>query len=322
MEKIFHPLVEKKPAPLPAHKRKYDGVLAGTHDKDISSKPKDFQSSINAYMKEIRRFKLLTPNEEKKLMDRYKLDGDPESAQRIILHNLRLVVKVAKGLQSYWLNNLSDLIQEGNIGLMQALKKFDPTKGTKFSYYATFWIRAFILKYILDNFRLVRVGTTQAQRKLFFRLKKEQLKLSQQGIELLPEVIADNLGVSPKEVTEMDSRMNIGDISLDCPSNSESGEPQVSLLMSPDPSSENILGDIQVRNLLNRHLNAYRATLNERETKLFDNRILAEDPITLQEYAEEYGISRERVRQLEEKLKKGLAKYLNKAAPDLAGNFL
>jgi RNA polymerase sigma-32 factor len=170
----------------------------------------------------------------------------------------------------------------------------------------------------MDNFRLVRIGTTQAQRKLFYNLKREQDDLAKRGLELLPETLAERLGVSEKDIEDMSVRLSTGrELSLDAPGDDNSGAPKVTLLQSEEDSADNILANAQIKALVDEHLKAYRETLNARETKLFDERILAEDPTTLQEFAEEFGVSRERIRQLEEKLKKGLARYLRKTVPEL-----
>jgi RNA polymerase sigma-32 factor len=269
-------------------------------------------------MNEIRRFALLDRAEEERLLKEYRRTGDPEAAQRLVTANLRLVVKLAMEFQSHWLNNLQDLIQEGNMGLMQALRKFDPSRGVKFSYYASYWIKAYILKYIMDNWRLVKVGTTQTQRKLFFNLKKEQERLIREGREPGLELVAERLGVSESAVREMDLRLNSGrEISLDAPVGPDSGQTQVSLLPSLEEGADSFLADAQIRELVAGKLERFRETLTERELIILERRLLSDDPVTLQELGEEFGISRERVRQLEERLKKILGDYLLKELPEL-----
>jgi RNA polymerase sigma-32 factor len=232
--------------------------------------------------------------------------------------NLRLVVKIAMEFQSHWLNNLQDLIQEGNMGLLQALRKFDPSRGVKFSYYASYWIKAYILKFIMDNWRLVKVGTTQAQRKLFFNLKKEQERLIREGHEPGLGLVAERLGVSEGEAREMDLRLNAGrEISLDAPVGPDSGQTQVSLLPSQEEGADSFLADAQFREMVSDKLERFRETLSDRELVILEKRLLTEDPVTLQELGEEFGVSRERVRQLEERLKKTLGDYLLKELPEL-----
>jgi RNA polymerase sigma-32 factor len=267
---------------------------------------------------EVRQFKLLNRDEEEELIKKYKRTGDRESGQRLVTANLRLVVKIAMEFQSHWLNNLQDLIQEGNMGLLQALKKFDPSRGVKFSYYASYWIKAYILKYIMDNWRLVKIGTTQAQRKLFFNLKKVQEELQRDGLEPGLGLVAEKLGVSEDVVREMDIRLNSGrEVSLDAPAGTDSSQTQISLLPSPEEGADSFLVDAQMKELVSEKLSLLRETLTERELVILDRRLLTEDPVTLQELGEEFGISRERVRQLEERLRKTLGKYLLKELPDL-----
>ncbi|MDR1576630.1 MAG: RNA polymerase factor sigma-32 [Deltaproteobacteria bacterium] len=300
-------LVPRAPAPTPVPR---------PSAQPPSPRPSD---SLKAYLAEVKRFKLLTKEEEAELLRLYKLTGDPQAAQRLATGNLRLVVKIAMEFQSHWLNNLQDLIQEGNVGLLQALKKYDPTRGVKFSYYAAYWIKAYILKYIMDNWRLVKVGTTQAQRKLFYNLKKEQEKIQREGLEPAYGLLAERLGVSEGEVKEMNIRLTAGrEISLDAPLNPDSGEAQINLLPSHEEGVDNFLANAQLRELVKDKLVRYRQTLSDRELTLLDKRLMAEEPVTLQEVGEEFGVSRERVRQLEERLKKNLASYLMKELPELS----
>ena len=168
-------------------------------------------------MDEIKRYPLLSREEERDLSIRYREKDDMNAGYRLITANLRLVVKIAMDFQRYWMQNLMDLIQEGNVGLMQAVKKFDPYRGYKFSYYASFWIKAYIIKFIMDNWKLVKIGTTQAQRKLFFNLRKEKERLEAQGIEASPKLLSHRLDVKESEIIEMDQRLNSWEISLDSP---------------------------------------------------------------------------------------------------------
>ena len=154
---------------------------------------------LQRYLQEIRKIPLLTEEEERELAIRYKKYGDKEAAFKLIVSNLRLVVKIALEYHRYWTNNLLDLIQEGNVGLMQALKRFDPFRGVRFTSYASFWIRAYILKYIMETWRLVKIGTTKAQRKLFFDLKKEKERLDQMGFDRTPQLVAKSLNVNEEE---------------------------------------------------------------------------------------------------------------------------
>ena len=283
-----------------------------------ASSPPAAPDPLRAYLSEVRQFKLLSREEEEKLVAKYKKNDDQEAAQKLITSNLRLVVKIAMEFQSHWLNNLLDLIQEGNVGLMQALKKFDPGRGVKFSYYASYWIKAYILKYIMDNWRMVKVGTTQAQRKLFYNLRKERDKIIKEGLTPGPKLLAERLGVTETEVEEMDMRLSAGrEMSLDAPIGPDSDQTQISLLPSDTEGAESLLAKSQLKSLLKDKLALFRETLSPRETIILEKRLLAETPVTLQEIGEEFGISRERVRQLEERLKKTLLLFLRKEMPDI-----
>ena len=283
----------------------------------VSSAGAALQGTLRAYLNEIKQFKLLDRQEEDRLVAHYKKTGDQESGRQLITANLRLVVKIAMDFQSHWLNNLLDLIQEGNVGLMQALRKFDPGRGVKFSYYASYWIKAYILKYIMDNWRLVKVGTTQAQRKLFYNLKKEQQKLLNEGLDPGPILLAERLGVQESEVREMDMRLSAGrEMSLDAPIGPDSDQSQISLLPSPDEGAESFLAGLEMHDLLKKKLDLFKESLDNRELLILNKRLLAEDPVTLQEIGEDFGVSRERVRQLEERLKKRLAVFLRKEMPE------
>lgn len=273
---------------------------------------------LRAYLSEVRQFKLLSREEEDKLLAQYKKSGDPATAQKIITANLRLVVKIAMEFQSHWLNNLLDLIQEGNVGLMQALKKYDPGRGVKFSYYASYWIKAYILKCIMDNWRMVKVGTTQAQRKLFYNLRKERDRILREGLTPSPKLLAERLGVTEPDVEEMDMRLSAGrEMSLDAPISPDSDQTQISLLPSENEGADSILANTQLKELLKNKLDLFRENLPPRELLILEKRLMAETPVTLQEIGEEFGISRERVRQLEERLKQTLLIFLRKEMPDV-----
>ncbi|MDR1110883.1 MAG: RNA polymerase factor sigma-32 [Deltaproteobacteria bacterium] len=315
MDTSFQPPIERTPAPVPARRPK--ALPPARKEKPQPPAPAS-SDSFSAYLAEIRRFKLLTPGEEEALLDDYKRTGNPEAAQGLVTANLRLVVKIAMEFQSHWLNNLQDLVQEGNMGLMQALRKFDPTRGVKFSYYASYWIKAYMLKYIMENWRLVKVGTTQAQRKLFYNLKKEQDKLAREGLEPASGLLAERLGVSEQAIREMDMRMSSGrEISLDAPVGPDSSQSQISLIPNAEEGADNILADAQIREMVADKLERFKDTLDERELIILERRLMTEDPITLQELGEEFGVSRERIRQVEERLKKSLRKYLLQELPEL-----
>lgn len=172
---------------------------------------------FHLYLFEIKQHPLLSRKDEMELAIRYRERLDLESAYKLITANLRLVVKIAMDFQGYWTQNLMDLIQEGNMGLMQAVKKFDPYRGYKLSYYASFWIKAYIIKFVIENWKLVKIGTTQAQRILFFNLHKEKERLEAQGIKASPTLLSHRMNVKESEIVEMDQRLSNGDFSLDSP---------------------------------------------------------------------------------------------------------
>jgi RNA polymerase sigma-32 factor len=271
---------------------------------------------LQRYIREANRFNLLTPEEEKELTTRYKETGDPELACRLITSNLRLVIKIAMEFQKYWMKNLLDLIQEGNIGLMQAIKKYDPYRGIKLSYYASFWIKAYILKFIMDNWKLVKIGTTQSQRKLFYNLKREKEKLRALGFEPGPKLLAEILQVREEEVIEMEQRLGGWELSLDAPLREGSEEYHKNFLPAIEPRVEEVLADAELKELFRKKLAEFRQELNEKELDILDLRLLAEKPLTLQEIGARHGISRERVRQIEDRLIKKLRHFLKSEIPD------
>jgi RNA polymerase sigma-32 factor len=276
---------------------------------------------LQRYLYEVNRYMLLTPEEEKILLTQYHNDPNPELAYKLITSNLRLVVKIAMEFQRYWMQNLLDLIQEGNIGLMQAIKKFDPFRGIKFSYYASFWIKAYILKFIMDNWKLVKIGTTQAQRKLFYNLKKEKSRLLALGIDPVPKLLSERFSVTEKEIIEMDQRLGDWELSLDAPISEDSSEDHKAFLPAHEASPEKVISDMELKKILKTKLQDFRKSLTKREIVIFEKRILADEPLTLQDLGDEFGVSRERIRQLEEKLLKKVKAYLEKELPDLRPDY-
>jgi RNA polymerase sigma-32 factor len=275
---------------------------------------------LQAYLREVQRHPLLTPDEEKTLTVHYTKTGDVATAARLVTANLRLVVKLAYEYRRAY-KNIMDLIQEGNIGLMQAVKRYDPYRGVKLSSYAAWWIRAYILRFILNNWRLVKLGTTQAQRKLFFNLNKEKSKLSALGIEPTAAEIASRLNVDEKEVLDMDRRLSSSEASLDAPVGDVEGRSiaRVELMPSSQSDVETIFEAREVGELVHNRLQRFRETLKGKDIVIFDKRMAAEDPLTLQELGDEFGISRERVRQLEARLTTKLRQYLKEELGDAVG---
>jgi RNA polymerase sigma-32 factor len=278
----------------------------------LSSSALARRDPLGVYMRDVQRYPLLSKEEEHDLAVRFFEDDDVEAARKLVTANLRLVVKIAYDYRQAY-KNILDLVQEGNIGLMQAVKKYDPYKGVKLSSYAAWWIRAYILRYILNNHRLVKVGTTQAQRKLFFNLQKEKARLSAMGIEPTAELIAERLNVPERDVVSMDMRLAAGDASLDAPVGTAEGRSvaRVELLPSDDVRVDDTLADAQVGDQFSEKIHKFGESLEGKEKKIFEDRLVADDPKTLQALGDEFGVSRERVRQIEKRLLKKLKEFLH-----------
>ena len=271
------------------------------------------------YMQEVSRHPVLSREEEHQLAVRYTQTGDLDAAYRLVASNLRLVVKIAYEYRRAAFSVL-DLIQEGNVGLMNAVKKYDPFKGVKLSTYAAWWIRAYILRFVMDNWRMVKLGTTQAQRKLFFNLRKEQQKLAAEGFESGPRLLAERLHVTEREVEEMDQRLGGDELSIDTPVSDEGSGTWGDRLSLPAPAADDALGDEQVKRVLREELEALGKTLDGKERFIFEKRMTAEEPMTLQEIGNEFGVSRERARQIEAKLVKQLRTRMQERMPDFAAH--
>ena len=277
---------------------------------------------LRAYMAEVNRHPLLTREEEHALAVRYRETGDVQAAYVLVASNLRLVVKIAHEYRRTAFQ-LLDLIQEGNLGLMQAVKKYDPLKGVKLSSYAAWWIRAYIIRFLMENWRLVRLGTTQAQRKLFFNLSKEREKLIARGIDPTPRLLAKNLEVEEHEVEEMSARMGADDLSLDAPARGAdegAATPMDRMPSASSPAADVALGDEQLRRVFREQLEVFAATItDEKERYIFEHRLLPKEgaePLTLQEVGDRYRLTRERARQIEAKLTGRLREHLREAIPD------
>ena len=276
--------------------------------------------ALQAYMREVQRHPLLSSDEEHKLAIEYTQGQSADIAARLITANLRLVVKIAYEYRRAY-RNMMDLVQEGNIGLMQAVKRYDPYRGVKLSSYAAWWIRAYMLRFILNNWRLVKVGTTQAQRKLFFNLNKEKARLTAMGIEPSHAEIAKRLNVSETEVTEMDRRLARADASLDATVNEADGRSttRLELMPSGNATPDQIAEGSELSELLQSELEVFRKTLAGKDIDIFDKRIIADEPLTLQELGDGFGVSRERVRQLESRLMGKLREHLRSTMGDAVG---
>lgn len=268
---------------------------------------------LSVYLKEIARYELLSPEEEKELTRELAETGDIEVAKKLVVANLRLVVKIAMEYRHAW-QNVMDLIQEGNIGLMKAVSKYDGSKGAKLSYYASWWIRSYILKYILDNFRLIKIGTTQEQKKLFYNLMREKERLLAQGQSPEIKQLAQSMGVSEKAVEEMDLRLSSAgqEVSLDRPLDNAEGKSSLGdLLKDQGEGPESTLSELQSLEILQEHLDDFVKSLKPRDQEIFSQRLLSEVPASLQEIADQYGVSRERIRQIEERLIQQLKVYMS-----------
>lgn len=301
--------VEEPAATIPLRKLEAEPVEAS--EKALA--PYD---PLQRYLTEIRRYSLLSREEEHEIAVRYKESQDLDAAYRLVTANLRLVVMIARDYQRAT-RNLLDLIQEGNIGLMEAVKNFDPYRGIRFPSYAVWWVRAYIIRYLMNNWRLVKVGTTQAQRKLFFNLQKEKDRLEAEGIRPGPKLIAQRLDVKESEVVEMEQRLGSGDLSIDATSADSDGRSLLDVLPSAGQTAEQEVADAEFKQQVSEKIRSFGDTLKDKEAVIFRSRLMAEEPLTLQDIGERYGISRERVRQIEARLKKKLKAYLLSEIKDL-----
>ncbi len=275
------------------------------------------QMALFRYMQDVNSYKLLNAEETEDLVLRYQKMGDLQAGNDLITANLRLVVKIAGDFQKYWTNNFLDLVQEGNIGLIKAINKFEPDRGIKFSYYATFWIRAYILKFIMDNWRLVKLGTTQVQRKLFYKLNKEKKDLETQGIKPESSLLASRLAVREKDIIEMEQRFNGPDISIESPVSPDSTTEQKDLLAQNGPSVEEIAAKREIIEKIKGFLDKQKGSFCERERVILEDRLLQDDSRSLKNIAEQFDISRERIRQIEARLLKKIGKTLQQEMPDI-----
>ncbi len=281
------------------------------HSEDsISSEPEcetsEVRNSFRAYLHEISKHPLMTKEEERQMAQRVRMEGDKDAGKRMVLANLRLVVKIALDYHSHL--DILDLIQEGSVGLVHAVRKYDPERGTRFSTYASFWIRAYMLKYLMDSWSMIKIGTRNAQRKLFYSLNREKERLERSGVIPSADVLAENLQVSSADIEDMEQRLYHGDLSLEAPQYGDGG-----LLVDMIGSGEDIeeiLIEKDYMEVLQKRLGHFKEQLNVKECFIFDNRIMAEDPLTLREVGERFSVSRESVRQIQAKISRNLAKNL------------
>ena len=267
---------------------------------------------LKRYLAEVSKHRVLTREEELELAHKIYEGRDRDAAQKLVISNLKLVVKIALEYYNTYLNIL-DLIQEGNVGLLHAVRKYNPYKGTRFSTYASFWIRAYILKHIMDSWSIVKVGTTQSQRKLFYRLNKEKKKLEALGVIPVPQLLASTLDVKTEEVEDMEKRLAYTDTSLDHPLYDEGEETLMDVIQGTE-NIEEIVTSKEKKEILEQKVAEFKKILNDKELLIFEKRIMSEEPMTLQEIGERFKISRERVRQIENRV---LKKFNDKFEADL-----
>jgi RNA polymerase sigma-32 factor len=266
----------------------------------------EVRDPFRTYIHEISNYPLMTREEERETARRARMGGDKGAAQKLVVANLRLVVRIALDYHNH--HNILDLIQEGNMGLVRAVRKYDPERGTGFSTYASFWIRAYMLKHLMDTWSMVRIGTKDSQRKLFYSLNREKEKLERSGVSPSAALLAHNFEVTAAEIEDMQMRLHNGDVSLETPQH-EDGEAFMDTLGSGEDIEETL---IQKENTetLHKKLGDFKKQLNEKERFILDNRIMAEDPLTLKEIGALFNTSRESIRQIQAKISRNLVKNL------------
>lgn len=280
------------------------------------------RDALETYLRELAQYPALSKEEEHELAVKYLSDKDRAAAYKLVTSNLWLVVKLAREYERA-ARNLLDLVQEGNIGLMEAVKNFDPYRGVRFPSYATWWVRAYIIRYLIANWRMVKIGTTQAQRKLFFNLKREKDKLEREGFYPAPKLLAEKLNVRESDIVEMEQRLGGSDTSLDAPLASEDGGEQTlhGVLTTEGDDVEAAVASREAQRIIAQAVDDFIGFLNEREKFIFEQRILHGETTTLQEVSEKLEISRERVRQIEERLRKRLKEFMRERLGDESERF-
>ena len=273
-----------------------------------------------AYLQEAKRYPILSEEEEKELAIRLTETGDVDAAYQLTTANLMLVVKIAMTFKREW-QNVMDLVQEGNIGLMKAVKNFDPFRGVRLSAYATWWIKSYILKYILDNWRLVRVGTTNSRRKLLFNLKKEKERLEREGFDPSTKLLAEHFGVDENEIIDVEASIGAVDVSMDTPTRADSSMTPAQSL-SDGKSLEKRAEIDQFREILQQKIEGFKSELKPGEIEILEKRVLSESPQSLQELGDARGVTREAVRQAEQRLLKKFRIYIEEQMPEAADYFI
>ncbi len=308
-------MTDDKPTP----KKQVPARVGGLPVPKGGTRGKSTKDLLNFYLSEVRKYPLLSAEEEKGYALRYQESGDPEAAERLVTSNLRLVIKIAFQYHRQWANVL-DLIQEGNVGLVEALSRYDPSREIRFSSYAQYWIRAMILRFLLDNFRLVRLGGSRAGRKLFFQLQKERDRLIRAGVDPSAKLIAENLGVSEKEVHAVDQHMRAPALSLHAPAgDADDGRALAEVVpekVANDPEDNAARSELAGMYQEQLSLFAREHLRDEREEQIWNERLVATDQVSLAALGKRFGVSKERVRQIEARLKRRLKLFLEEKFGD------
>lgn len=264
---------------------------------------------LQFYISKIKKYPILSPGEERELALRYQRTGDREAAFRLVTANLMLVVKIAFEFRSSF-QNMLDLIQEGNYGLMRAVRKFNPLKGARLSTYASYWIRAYMIKYLLDNWRLVRVGTTNTRRKLLYNLRALERRMKEGGIDAGPKLLAEKLGASEQDVIDVQRSLGAQDASIHQPVGDEGDRQLGEVLPASGPDVSEDVGGKQIMEKLQAAIGEFKKGLKPSDLAILEQRILSDEPVTLREIGERHGVTREAVRQAEARLLKRLKKFV------------
>jgi RNA polymerase sigma-32 factor len=274
---------------------------------------------LTAYLREIRQYEGLSEDEEHALAVKYAETGDLNAAYRLTTAHLMMVVRIAMTFKREW-NNMMDLVQEGNIGLMKAVKNFDPFRGVRLSTYATWWIRSYMLKYILDNWRLVRVGTTNVRRKLLFNLKKEKERLEREGFAPTTKLLAERFGVEEEEVIDVDASLGAADVPMDAPLSAGSTQTPADTFGHDQTPEQHVVAEM-FRETLREKIEAFKDNLKPIEEEILEDRVLSESPLSLQELGDRHGVTREAIRQSEQRLLKKFKTYIEEHLPEAADYF-
>jgi len=309
-----------------AHPPEEPADTSGVNSSSLAPAPRDEPAAplvpsdpLGRYLSELRKYPRLTREEERDLSIRYKEKGDKEAGRILATSNLRLVVRIAMDYRRSYLN-LLDLIQEGSIGLLQAISKYDPYRGVPFSAYAGYWIRAYILKYLLDHWSLVRVGTTNARRRLFYNLRREQARLEREGLPAGPKLLAQSMGTEEEDVVEVSRALKGRDISIDQPvrAGGDSGERYIwETMASGAAGPEEAVARDEMQAILKEKIAEFGRGLKKKDLFILEKRLLAEDPLTLQAIGDRFGTTREAVRQAETRLVQRLRDFLKSEIKDL-----